>query len=56
MEEHGVFGTIWAGLGMTAYYMAIMWISLLLSSVLSPFFIIPITWLQDWRRRKKATA
>ena len=30
MESHGTFGTIWASLGMTAYYMALIWINLLL--------------------------
>jgi len=35
---------------MTAYFMALIWINLLLGLFLSPLFMIPITWLQD---RKK---
>ncbi len=56
MEHHGTFGTIWASLGMTAYYMAITWINLLLGMFLSPLFMIPITWVQDAISKKSATA
>lgn len=47
MEFHGTLGTIWASLGMTAYYMALTWINILLVLFLSPLFMIPLTWLQD---------
>ena len=47
MEYHGTFGTIWASLGMTAYYMALTWINILLGLFLGPLFMIPITWVQD---------
>ena len=30
MESHSVLGTLWAGLGMGAYYMALIWINTLL--------------------------
>jgi hypothetical protein len=56
VEEHGALGTVWASLGMTAYYMAILWINILLGLFLSPLFLIPITWLQDRRRRSKVAA
>lgn len=56
MEEHGTMGTIWASLGMTAYYMALIWINILLSLFLSPLFTIPITWVQDWMRARKTAA
>lgn len=48
VEHHGTFGTIWASLGMTAYYMALTWINVLLGTFLGPLFMIPITWVQDW--------
>jgi hypothetical protein len=51
VESHGTLGTIWASFGMTAYYMALIWINILLGLFLSPLFMIPLTWLQD---RKKA--
>ncbi len=52
MEHHGTFGTIWASLGMTAYYMAITWINILLGLFLGPLFMIPLTWAQDAMRKK----
>ena len=55
MEEHGTLGTFWASLGMTAYYMALIWINILLGLFLSPLFMIPATWVQDrFRNRKTA--
>ncbi len=52
VEHHGTFGTIWASLGMTAYYMAITWINVLLGLFLGPLFMIPITWVQDALAKK----
>ena len=54
MESHGTFGSIWAALGMTAYWMALTWINILLGLFLSPLFMIPLTWLQDKMRGSKA--
>lgn len=47
MEHSTFFGTAWAALGMTAYYIALVWINTLLGLFLSPLFLIPMTWLQD---------
>jgi hypothetical protein len=47
VEYHGTLGTIWASLGMTAYYMALTWINVLLGLFLSPLFVIPLTWLKS---------
>lgn len=47
MEAHGTLGTIWASLGMTAYYMALTWINILLGLFLTPLFLIPMTWLKS---------
>ena len=47
VESHGTLGTIWASLGMTAYYMALIWINILLGLFLSPLFVIPLTWLKQ---------
>jgi hypothetical protein len=47
MEESNVLGTLWAAFGMTAYYMALVWINTLLGLFLTPLFLIPLTWLQD---------
>lgn len=54
MESHGTFGSIWASLGMTAYWMGLIWINILLGTFLSPLFMIPLTWIQDKMRANKA--
>ena len=47
LESSNVLGTLWAAFGMTAYYMALVWINTLLGLFLTPLFLIPMTWLQD---------
>lgn len=56
MESYSVLGTLWAGLGMGAYYMALLWINVLLVAFLTPLFLIPGTWLLDvlyYRKRQQ---
>lgn len=43
----GPLGTILAGLGMGAFYIALIWINMLLGMFLTPLFLIPLTWIQD---------
>lgn len=50
----GPLGTLIAGLGMGAYYIGLTWINVLLGVVLTPFFIIPLTWVQDAIAKRKA--
>ena len=47
METNGIFGTLWMGIGLGAYFLALTWINVLLGSFLTPLFIVPMTWLQD---------
>ena len=54
METHGPLGTLWAGLGMGCFYLALIWIKSLLGVFLTPLFIIPLTWLQDAMKRVRA--
>ena len=54
VETHGPLGTLWAGLGMGAYYLALIWINSLLGVFLTPLFIIPLTWMQDAAKAKQA--
>ena len=56
MEHNNYFGTAWAALGMTAYYLALVWINTLLGLFLSPLFLIPMTWLQDRIAARRAAA
>ncbi len=44
----GPLGTLIAGVGMCAFYLALIWINLLLGMFLTPLFLIPLTWIQDW--------
>lgn len=55
LETHGPLGTLWVGLGLCGFYLALIWLNTLLGFVLTPLFIVPLTWLQD-RIRGKAPA
>ena len=35
-----MLGTLWAAFGMTAYYLALVWINTLLGMFLSPLFLV----------------
>lgn len=50
----GPLGTLIAGLGMGAYYLGLTWINVLLGLLLTPFFLIPLTWIQDAMKKEKA--
>ncbi|GJG87712.1 hypothetical protein tb265_28930 [Gemmatimonadetes bacterium T265] len=56
MEHNNFLGTAWAALGMTAYYLALVWINTLLGLFLTPLFLIPMTWLQDRIGMRRAPA
>lgn len=56
MDHNSYFGTAWAALGMTAYYLALVWINTLLGLFLTPLFLIPMTWLQDRIIARRAAA
>lgn len=47
METHGPLGTIWVGLGLGCFYIALIWLNTLLGFFLTPLFIIPATWVTD---------
>jgi hypothetical protein len=47
VETHGPFGTLWVGLGLGCFYIALIWLNTLLGFFLTPLFVIPATWLQD---------
>lgn len=54
METHSPLGTLWAGLGFGAFYIALIWLNLLLGHFLTPLFLIPMTWLQDALQKRKS--
>lgn len=43
----GPLGILIAGLGLGAFYAALIWVNTLLGLFLTPLFILPMTWLQD---------
>jgi hypothetical protein len=45
---------IWVAAGLIAFYIALIWINSLLGLFLTPLFIIPLTWLQDKMKQRKA--
>ena len=52
----GPFGTLLVGLGLGAFYTALIWINMLLGVFLTPLFMIPLTWVQDAVMAKRAGA
>ena len=58
LVTHGPLGVLWVGLGLGAFYLALIWINTLLGVFLTPLFIVPLTWLQDTvlekRRRQRS--
>ena len=53
METHGPLGTLWVGVGLIGFYLALIWLNTLLGIFLTPLFLIPGTWLMDWNERRK---
>jgi hypothetical protein len=53
METHGPLGTLWVSFGLIGFYLALIWLNLLLGMLLTPLFIIPGTWLTDWLQGRK---
>ena len=54
METHGPLGTLWVSIGLIAFYIALTWVNLLLGHFLTPLFLIPLTWIQDWWKERKS--
>jgi hypothetical protein len=50
----GPLGILIAGLGLGAFYAALIWINMLLGLFLTPLFLIPLTWVQDALKGKAA--
>ena len=53
METHGPLGTLWVSLGLIAFYIALTWLNALLGLFLTPLFLVPGTWLLDWKKKRK---
>lgn len=53
LQTHGPLGTLWVGIALGCFYVALIWLNSLLGMVLTPLFIMPLTRLMD-RRNKTA--
>lgn len=50
----GPLGILIVGLGLGAFYAALLWINVLLGMFLTPLCLIPATWVQDAIKARKA--
>ena len=51
MESSSTLGTLWAGLGLGGFYIALIWVNTLLGMVLTPLFLL----LMDRKRKAGAS-
>ena len=54
METQGPLAVIWVSAGLIGFYIGLIWINSLLGLFLTPLFLIPLTWLQDRVKERKA--
>jgi hypothetical protein len=47
VDNSGPLGTVWAGIGLACFYVALIWVNALLGHMLAPLFLIPVTWILD---------
>lgn len=50
----GPLGILIAGIGLGAFYTALIWVNTLLGLFLTPLFIMPMAWVQDALKARKA--
>jgi len=55
LETHGPLGTLIVGLGLGCFFLALTWVNLLLGHLLTPLFLIPLTWLMDKVKGRQIT-
>jgi hypothetical protein len=53
LETHGPLATLWVGLGLGCFYIALIWLNTLLGFVLTPLFVMPLTFLKKDREKTK---
>jgi hypothetical protein len=47
VDTQGPLAVVWVGLGLACFYTALIWVNLLLGHLLTPLFIIPVTWILE---------
>jgi hypothetical protein len=53
VQSQGPLAILWVGIGLCCFYIALVWLNTLLGFFLTPLFVIPSTWLMDYRNRRK---
>jgi hypothetical protein len=53
VESQGPLAILWVGIGLCCFYIALVWVNTLLGFFLTPLFLIPATWVMDWRKRRR---
>jgi hypothetical protein len=51
LETHGPLGTLWTGIGLGCFYIALLWVNLLLGHILTPMFALTATHLFGGKKR-----
>jgi hypothetical protein len=47
VDTQGPLAVIWTGIGLCCFYIALIWVNSLLGQLLTPLFIIPVTWILE---------
>ena len=55
MQSQGPLAVLWVGIGLCAFYIALVWLNTLLGFFLTPLFIIPATWVMDFMKARKSS-
>lgn len=55
LNPQGPLATLWAGAGLSAFYLALIWLNTLLGLFLTPLFLIPITWFIGGKKKVAPT-
>ncbi len=53
MNTQGPLATLYVGIALCAFYIALVWINTLLPMFLQPLFVIPATWVLEIAQGKR---
>jgi len=53
VESQGPLAILWVGIGLCCFYIALVWLNMLLGFFLTPLFMVPGTWLMDILKKRR---
>ena len=56
LNAQGPLGILWVGIALCCFYIALVWLNMLLPMFLTPLFMIPATWVLELLNGKKPGA